>query len=62
LPLSLKNKINAQFIPVVHPDDTDAPAFDLIRASVNLTYGKYADSIGYIIQITTYQLRMLPLW
>lgn len=25
VPLSIQNKINAQFIPIVHPDETDAP-------------------------------------
>ncbi|MBP6448341.1 MAG: inorganic phosphate transporter [Saprospiraceae bacterium] len=51
LPLSLKNKINAQFIPVVHPEDSDAPAFDLIRASVNLTMASMLIAVG-----TSYKL------
>ncbi|MBK6362557.1 MAG: hypothetical protein IPF52_03310 [Saprospiraceae bacterium] len=34
LPQPLKAKLNARFTPIVTPDDADAPAFDLVRASV----------------------------
>ncbi|MBK8054651.1 MAG: inorganic phosphate transporter [Saprospiraceae bacterium] len=64
LPLSLKNKINAQFIPVVHPDDTDAPAFDLIRASVNLTLASMLIALGTSFKLplsTTYVTFMVAM-
>lgn len=51
IPLSVSNKINAQFIPIVHADDVDAPAFDLVRASVNLTLASMLIALG-----TSYKL------
>lgn len=51
IPLSISNKINAQFIPIVHADDADAPAFDLVRASVNLTLASMLIALG-----TSYKL------
>ncbi|WP_417362438.1 inorganic phosphate transporter [Galbibacter sp.] len=57
LPKSTQNKINAQFAKPVHEgknsNDKDAPAFDLIRASVNLMVA------GVLIAIATTQ--KLPL-
>jgi len=37
LPDGIKNSIEKQFTPLEHKEEEDAPAFDLIRASVNLT-------------------------
>jgi len=64
LPLSIRNKINAQFIPVVHPEETDAPAFDLIRASVNLTVASLLIAMGTSFKLplsTTYVTFMVAM-
>lgn len=64
IPQSIKNKINEQFIPVVHPDDIDAPAFDLIRASVNLTIASMLIALGTSFKLplsTTYVTFMVAM-
>jgi hypothetical protein len=64
LPLSLTNKINAQFIPIVHADDADAPAFDLVRASVNLTLASMLIALGTSFKLplsTTYVTFMVAM-
>ena len=64
IPLSIQNKINEQFIPVVHPDDVDAPAFDLVRASVNLTLASMLIALGTSLKLplsTTYVTFMVAM-
>ncbi|MBK9733894.1 MAG: inorganic phosphate transporter [Saprospiraceae bacterium] len=64
VPLSIQNKINEQFIPVVHPDELDAPAFDLVRASVNLTLGSMLIALGTSLKLplsTTYVTFMVAM-
>jgi phosphate/sulfate permease len=64
VPLSIQNKINAQFIPIVHPDETDAPAFDLVRASVNLTLASMLIALGTSFKLplsTTYVTFMVAM-
>ena len=64
VPLSIQNKINEQFIPIVHPDDADAPAFDLVRASVNLTLASMLIALGTSLKLplsTTYVTFMVAM-
>lgn len=64
IPLTIQNKINAQFIPLVHPDETDAPAFDLVRASVNLTLASMLIALGTSFKLplsTTYVTFMVAM-
>ena len=64
VPLSIQNKINEQFIPIVHPDEADAPAFDLVRASVNLTLASMLIALGTSLKLplsTTYVTFMVAM-
>lgn len=64
LPLRLQNKINEQFIPILYTDEGDAPAFDLIRASVNLTMASMLIALGTSFKLplsTTYVTFMVAM-
>ncbi len=64
LPLSLQNKINAQFIPIVGDDSESKPAFDLVRASVNMTLASMLIALGTSLKLplsTTYVTFMVAM-
>ena len=64
LPLTIRNKINEQFIPAMHPDDAEVPAFDLVRASVNLTLASMLIALGTSLKLplsTTYVTFMVAM-
>jgi len=57
LPSSIKTKINNQFLPFISDNETEAPAFDLVRASVNLTMASMLIAFGTSLKLplsTTY--------
>lgn len=63
LPKSLITVINKQFLPLVS-DEKDAPAFDLIRAAVNLTMASMLIAIGTSLKLplsTTYVTFMVAM-
>lgn len=64
MPLSWQNKINTQFIPVVQTDSSDQPAFDLVRASVNMTIASMLIALGTSLKLplsTTYVTFMVAM-
>jgi phosphate/sulfate permease len=64
LPISIQNKINSQFIPIFNEEDDEAPAFDLIRASVNLTMASMLIALGTSFKLplsTTYVTFMVAM-
>lgn len=64
IPLSWQNKINTQFIPVVQPESSDQPAFDLVRASVNMTIASMLIALGTSLKLplsTTYVTFMVAM-
>ncbi|MBK9043754.1 MAG: inorganic phosphate transporter [Saprospiraceae bacterium] len=57
IPQSVQQKINNQFSPLDSSNDVDAPAFDLVRASVNLTIASMLIALGTSLKLplsTTY--------
>jgi phosphate/sulfate permease len=64
LPAPLKEKINKQFTPLVAADDADAPAFDLVRASVNMAVASMLIALGTSLKLplsTTYVTFMVAM-
>ncbi|MBK8518530.1 MAG: inorganic phosphate transporter [Saprospiraceae bacterium] len=64
VPLSIQNRINSQFIPVSHPEESEVPAFDLVRASVNLTLASMLIALGTSLKLplsTTYVTFMVAM-
>ncbi|MBK9042100.1 MAG: inorganic phosphate transporter [Saprospiraceae bacterium] len=64
LPQPLKAKLNARFTPIVTPDDADAPAFDLVRASVNMAVASMLIALGTSLKLplsTTYVTFMVAM-
>ena len=64
LPSGMKRWINRQFIPKIVTDSKEAPAFDLIRASVNLTMASMLIAAGTSLKLplsTTYVTFMVAM-
>lgn len=64
MPQPLKAKLNARFTPIVTPDDADAPAFDLVRASVNMAVASMLIALGTSLKLplsTTYVTFMVAM-
>lgn len=60
----MKRWINRQFIPKIVTDSKEAPAFDLIRASVNLTMASMLIAAGTSLKLplsTTYVTFMVAM-
>ncbi len=64
VPLTWQNKINAQFIPIVESESEDKAAFDLVRASVNMTIASMLIALGTSLKLplsTTYVTFMVAM-
>jgi hypothetical protein len=64
IPSAIRQKIDKQFTPVVNPDDSDAPAFDLVRASVNMAVASMLIALGTSLKLplsTTYVTFMVAM-
>jgi phosphate/sulfate permease len=64
LPSSFKLVVNKQFEPLVLTDDADQPAFDLVRASVNMTMASMLIAMGTSLKLplsTTYVTFMVAM-
>lgn len=64
IPITIKNKITNQFVPITNITETEAPAFDLVRASVNLTIASMLIALGTSLKLplsTTYVTFMVAM-
>jgi phosphate/sulfate permease len=64
IPKPLLAKLNERFTPIVQPDDADAPAFDLVRASVNMAVASMLIALGTSLKLplsTTYVTFMVAM-
>ncbi len=64
LPTSTKNYLSKQFEPIVYTDDVEQPAFDLVRASVNMTIASMLIALGTSLKLplsTTYVTFMVAM-
>ncbi|MFZ1705490.1 MAG: inorganic phosphate transporter [Saprospiraceae bacterium] len=64
IPAPLQSKINSQFTPIINAEDVDAPAFDLVRASVNMAVASMLIAVGTSLKLplsTTYVTFMVAM-
>ena len=64
VPNQIQEKINTRFVPVQRTEETDVPAFDLVRASVNMAVASMLIALGTSLKLplsTTYVTFMVAM-